>query len=260
MVIEPTFQLTKHLLQAYFPPEEFKLAVIYAPLGYGKTTYQFKVTADYLMCRYKLTEKEAWESVKYLLVFHPEQFFEKLDQGQELGYDRLLLNWDDAGLWLFALDFHDPFIEEFIKWLNVARSDCVGLLCSTPSPMMVIRKLRNFPEAIKIRIIKPSGHTLGHRMWHRIAKAYHLFLMPDERKYIVRKMFADQFICQMPNDFYEWYKPRRKAYAKIARRLLKQRWEELKARSRLPSVEEEPDLIMPSLKELHYIRKYILNL
>jgi len=199
---------------------------------------------------YHLTEKEAWETLKTLIVFHPEQFFDKLDQAEEYGfYKILILNWDDAGLWLNAMDWDDPFILSLTKWLNVARSDCTALLCSSPSVDMVFKKLRNFPSVITIRITKNSDR---YHLWRRIATAYRQWVLPDLQKRRVKKLGKDIFSCRMPNTFYKWYGPLRNAYAKMAKELMREKWDEMKrsSGSRAIMLEQHPSLQVPPLKPL----------
>lgn len=246
------FTFTKNILDAYYPPEEFVLGIAYAPLGYGKSSYLFKVTIEALMRVYHLSEKEAWEVLKTIIMFHPEQFFDKLDQAEEYGFYKLLiLNWEDAGLWLNAMDWDDPFILSLTKWLNVARTDCTALLCSSPSVNMVFRKLREFPSIITLRITKYGSSQTDHR-WRRVATAYRQWLLPDLQKRRVKKLGKDIFSCKMPNDFFKWYKPLRDAYAHMAKELMKEKWEETKrsSSSRAIMLEQNPDLQVPSLRPL----------
>lgn len=69
-------------------------------------------------------EFQAWMLLKQLIVFHPEQFFQKLQDLREAGNKLRIpsLIWDDASLWLYALDWNDPFIIKVGKYMNVTSS------------------------------------------------------------------------------------------------------------------------------------------
>ncbi len=234
-------ELGKRIAKAYYPPEEFVLCIVYAPLGYGKSAYQFKATVDVLISIYRLSEAEAWEALKSLIVFHPEQFFDRLDQIRSFGFNKTVtLNWDDAGLWLYAMDWDDPFVEAFTKWLNVARTDLNSLICSTPDPTFVFKKMRNFPAAITVNIIKTSGNP--YNRWDRVARGYHHYKLPDLQRTRVRKIFEDRFSCKMPRDFYDWYKPRRDAYADVARKMMEEQWRKKKVESKVEGLPSLPNL------------------
>ena len=65
-----------------------------------------------------------------------------------------MLIWDDAGLWLMALEHWHPFVRAVIKYLNVARTNWASLIFTTPLPTWVIKKIRGFPQAVTLKIIK----------------------------------------------------------------------------------------------------------
>jgi len=241
------FALTDKILDAYYPPEEFRVIVIYAPLGLGKSSYQFKVSVEVLQQVYDLSEEEAWEVLKGFIVFHPDQFFAKIGE-IEANYGRVpLLNWDDAGLWLFAMDWNDPFIEAFLKWLNVARTRLASLLLSTPSPVWVLKKLREFPQAVTIRIQKLNGHRSGKYVWIREARGYISWIAPDLKKSGVRPSLIDVYDCRMPDNFYQWYKPLRDTYEQMARQLIMEKWEQIREKSKSLALNQYPELQLPNI-------------
>lgn len=244
------FALTQKILNAYYPPEEFYIVIVYAPLGFGKSAYQFKVSVEVLQHVYHLSEEEAWEALKGLIVFHPSQFFQKIEEIEEGHIKRVpFLNWDDAGLWLFAMDWNDPFITAFIKYLNVARTHLACLICSTPSPEWILKKLRRFPSAISVRIKKISGNTSPTQewTWMREAHGYAFWTHPDMKHSGVKTLFADRFNCKMPENFYKWYKPKRDAYENMALNLMKEKWAKIGNESKALLLQDYPSLEMPKI-------------
>ena len=216
--------LAKRIIKCFSPPERFQLVIVYGPLGMGKSAYQFKVSVEILKQLYGMSEEEAWKAVKGLIVWHPEQFFDKLDEAEDMGVKIPVLNWDDAGLWLYAMDWDDPFIIAFTKWLNVVRTQITCLICSTPSPQFLFKKLRNFPQAITVRVMKAVSDDKPSHRWLRVAKGYLHYVLPDMKHTRVRLIFKDYFSCKMPDDFFTWYDPLRKSYAKFAMALMREKW------------------------------------
>lgn len=248
---EHKFAITNKVLDAFYPPEEFYIFIIYAPLGFGKSAYSIKAGVQILMRVYHLSEAEAWEKIKQFVVFHPSQFFQKILEIQKAGYYRIpFLIWEDMGLWLYAMDWNNPFMEGFIKYLNVARTHLGALVGSTPSPEWVLRKLRRFPSAYTVRVQKTDGHsnrTGGKTAWKRYAFGFKFWLHADLKHSGVRKLWRDEFDCRMPEEFFKWYKPLRDSYEDLALQLLQEKWEQLSKDSRALMLANYPDLNLPPL-------------
>ena len=247
------FYLTEKILEAWYPPEEFKLITTFGALGYGKSAFAFKVLVQLIQILYDMTEEESWELVKQFIVFHPEQFFQKIDEIEEnLKFPRIpSLVWDDAGLWLYALDWNDPFVKAFGKYVNVCRTHLASLILTTPSPDMVFKKIRKFPQAFNVKIIKRSGGR-GH-LWHRLAIPYLQYYNIVKGYRVMRCRYKrgiveEPFNCRMPDKFYAWYKPLRDSYEDIALAMIKKKWEELKAKDRsILSLYYSDKLAVPAL-------------
>jgi hypothetical protein len=199
--------LTTNLINQSYYQDEMNLYLVYGPLGVGKSVYALKVAAEV----YGDLEK-----VKDFVVFHPKDFVDRCLRMSETGKREKLLIWDDAGLWLFYLEYANPFIQAVMKYLNVARTNWGAIIFTTPSPTYVANKLRNFPQNISIKIVKAASDQ-DHANRPRLAKAYRNWVAPDFRHQGVHSLYADRFSALLPNDFYRgWYKPLRDSYAKEA--------------------------------------------
>lgn len=206
------FVTAKLVNQAYYQ-NEMSLFLVYGPLGYGKSAYALKVAKEVY---------GDYEKVKDYIVFHPKDFVARCLKMSERGKREKLLIWDDAGLWLFYMQYSNPFVQAVMKYLNVARTNWGALIFTTPSPSYVAHKLRNFPQNISIKIIK-EGSDQQHATRPRIAKAYRSWVAPDFRHQGVRLIYADRFSALLPNEFYrDWYEPLRDTYAKEAGELMAQ--------------------------------------
>jgi hypothetical protein len=251
--IDTNFVLTRKIIDAWYPPETFIMCITYAPLGYGKSSYDFKVCAETLRRIYHVpTDFEAWEKLKEFIVFHPSQFFQKIDEIEACGLKRVpFIVWEDMGLWLYALSHHDPFIEAFIKYLNVARTHLASLVGSTPSPEWVLRKLRRFPACYTIRISKTNSCEPS-QSWQRVATGYSFWLHADLKHSGVRKIFEDSFSCKMPEHFFNWYKPLRDEYENVALALVKEKWQQISKESKSLLLASYPAIYnLPSLKRFN---------
>jgi hypothetical protein len=209
-------------------PEGFNLLIVYGPLRVGKSAYAFKTGAEVLQQLYSLDTKEAWDKLKHYIIFHPKQFFRKMEWMEKKNIERIpFLIWDDAGLWLFYLKWYDPFLVAFLQELNVIGTRIASLIFTTPSPKFILRKIREFPEAINVRILDKNKKD---EPWQRVAKGYKHWQLPSGQSR-VRNVFIDEFSCRMPNTFFKWYKPLRDSYEKLTRNVLQETWEKLQEKS-----------------------------
>jgi len=188
-------------------------------MGTGKSSFCIKSAAEVLGNHPGHKDnKPCYEKVKKYLEFTPKGFVERL---LAMKRREKMLIWDDMGLWLFALDWYDPFVKAVCKYLNVARTDWAFIFGNTPSPKMVAKRIQSFPEIIRVKISK-EGSTIKNPNKPRIATAYQVWMTPDMKKTGVRKMFTDRYSAIMPNDFYAWYRPKRDHFATNAKLLMNQ--------------------------------------
>jgi hypothetical protein len=66
------------------------------------------------------------------------------------------------------------------RYMNVARSRLSSIILTTPSPKYIVKKLRGFPDAYNVSIIKPTGNPRAR--CYREAKIYEEVILPDMRK------------------------------------------------------------------------------
>jgi hypothetical protein len=254
----PDFVSTVKILDCLYPPEEFKLMTVYGALGYGKSTYALKVVVDVLLHWFRNTIKglevdnpdrrdNAWELVKQLIVFHPKQFFEKLKAIRKIGVRIPALLWDDAGLWLYALEWNDPFIIRVGKYMNVARTWLASLLMTTPSPDYIFKKIRKFPQSFNLSIIKTTGNKRGMNAFRRQAKAYLQYYHIIKGYRIKGVVYRDNFTCLMPDKFYAWYKPLRDSYEELAFNLMMEEWDKIEDKSKVLAIGDYSDLSVPPI-------------
>ena len=216
--------ITAQLINQCYYRDEFKLFLVYGPLGIGKSAYSVHNMAEVLGS----PEKPDYDKVKDYIVFHPQDFVERCWQMCEKGQRDKAIIWDDAGLWLFAMEFTDPFIKAVLKYMNVARTNWGAMILTTPTPTWVLYKMRTFPQSINIKIIKATSDVNPPKVQRpRIARAYRSWVAPDFKKQGVRTIYEDHFDAMLPKDFFDWYKPVRDEYAREAAMMMKRELKKL---------------------------------
>jgi hypothetical protein len=199
------------MINTLYKQNEFKPFIVYGPLGIGKSAYAMKAVAEV----YGGKDQLNWEAVKERLVFHPRGFVERCTRMVENGERDRVLIWDDAGLWLNALEWNNPFVRAVTKYLSVARTNWASIIFTSPLPTHVVQKLRGLPDCVTVKIIKKQDDTTSPERY-RLAKGYRFWVAPDMKKSGVRQIFEDNFTAILPNSVYYWYKPLRDQYAKEA--------------------------------------------
>lgn len=128
--------------------------------------------------------------------------------------------WDDAGYWLFSLNWTDPLLIAIQKYFNVIGTDINSMMLTTPAPEWILSKIATMPGTMRIKIIKRDGGRADSdsRVFSRRAIGYVPWKYPDMKAGGVNKKLEDDFSCKLPEPFYsKWYKPTREHYAKAAK-------------------------------------------
>lgn len=179
--------------------------------------------------------KPNYEALKPWIVFPPEEFLEiVLKVG--IGEKRMLLIWDDAGFWLFILDWYEPFVKTVAKYIQLAGRQFSCIMLTTPSQKMISSKvLEALPELYVCKIVKRE-HDKPHYL-PRKAKIYQRWNYPDGRKGGVRSRWKDDYNAILPDHFWKWYKPKSDEYMRAGMNLLEREVDRLK--KKLTKKEEE---------------------
>ncbi len=224
---------TKRAVTNYYG-DECEIAIVSGmPEGIGKSAYVNHVLADvygYQGCRdgellkvmYEKREVQVtahkwptdWETPKGLIKYLPEDVVKTCKNMLIKGVRLPAFHWDDAGSWLNAMDYHDPFVIAFMKYLSLARSNWGLIYLSTPVEEWVLKKLRSAQGILRVTITKPRSGSSRRSVWRpRIAKCYKMVRYVGKPKQYWPRQLTDHFVAIMPDPFFKWYKPRRDKYA-----------------------------------------------
>jgi len=234
MELQYGLQMAKFVDRLYYE-DECTMGIAYGGfMGYGKSAFCIKTAAEVLGSHAGHEDnKPDYDNVKRFIDFPPKDFVERV---LHMKRREKMIIWDDMGLWLFALDWYNPFVKAVCKYLNVARTDWGFIFGNTPSPKMVAKKIQHFPEVIRVKITK-EGSNIANPQKPRIATAYQVWNSPDMKKTGVRKMFVDRYSAIMPDDFYAWYRPHRDHFATKAKQVMLTELTRLDKRDREEQVE-----------------------
>lgn len=229
----PSFSLARRIVKA-FRYDDFLLVIIHGTQRIGKSAYSIKVMGqviDYFFGEdiFKVTGSSGYRRApicqKYM-GWDP-------DEVVDLWYDLLKripnFTWDDAGMWLFSLNWTDPLLIAVQQYMNVVGTDMNCLMLTTPDPTWILSKIAGNPGMIRVEITKRSGgdSDADSVRYSRLARGYRPWKTKDLKGGGVNKVIEDEYSCKLPDEFYKWYKPTREKYAKVAKQRMR---EELRRR------------------------------
>ena len=236
--------------------DECNIYLIYGmPEGIGKSSYAAKCMAEIkgrpTPMFHGTGDMKEWdadfEKVKPRILFYPKDVVKLCKFMTDHNKREEGFIWDDAGLWLNTMEWRDPFVIAFTKYLNIARTNWAGIILTTPVPEWVLTKVRSTEGLIFLKVSLPPGeedYRAGTKV--REARAYRRWVAPDRKKTGVRIIFKDVFDAMMPNEFYDWYKPIRDKYATEA---VTQMFSALQKRKDLGWKVDEDESVMEGVKE-----------
>lgn len=217
----PSLALSRRILKYHFN-DGFVPVIIYGELRAGKSAYAMKVVIEILS--YLFGWKIDYKRIREYWGFHPRDVVSTwLRKGDKKSP---VYVWDDAGFWLFSMDWNDPLLISILKYLNVIGTDYASLILTTPDPSWVLSKFQTLHGMIRVKIVHAAGRdTLDPDLpdsikFKRLATGYKPYRSPDFKKTGVNKVFKDTFSCKIPDDLYKDYQPERDHYAKLAKQMM----------------------------------------
>ena len=211
----PSLGLARIISRAY-RFDDFLLVIIYGPLRMGKSAYAMKVMGQ--VYEYFFDEPLSPALITQNMGFHPADV---VDAWANIT-DRIpMYIWDDAGYWLYSMDWNNPLLKAIQKYFNVIGTDMNCLMLTTPDPTWILSKLVNMPGTLRGQVMKTRGDNNmsdapGMR-YARRCRGYKPYRAPDLKKTGVNVKWEDNFSCLIPQDIYDFYQPMRKGYADLAK-------------------------------------------
>lgn len=209
--------LAREMINAWFN-DDFMLVIIYGAPRIGKSTYALRVMIqvyDYLF------GWDKWQVYDNCMGWKPE---EVINDWAMISDKMPAYCWDDAGCWLFTLNWSDPMLQEVQRYFNVVGTDIQCVVLTTPDPEFILTKIGNMPGTYRVRIVKRDGGGPGRlgrlpdsKRYARLATVYKPFKTPDLKSRRVRKKYYDTFSCKLDDELYKVYNPTRLKYAKLVR-------------------------------------------
>lgn len=194
--------------------------LIYGEPRIGKSVYAIKTLKEIYATWGHPAELDPYfiykgaDEWKNWIVYRPEQFVKVFALLLKFGIKVPSVVWDDAGLWLFALDWNDPRIKAVLKMLQVSGVATGSLIFTTPAVSMILKKILNIEGILVGKVVKATG-----KRDYRMAKIYKNALTPWGKRY-VKQVIEDKFNVMLSKADYDYYAPVRMTYLQDALKLM----------------------------------------
>ena len=219
----PSLALARWIVKSY-RYDDFILGILHGTPRIGKSAYAVKVmgqVVDYFFGEdiYKITGSTGYRRAPICQKYLGWDPTENVETWLDIFERSPCFTWDDAGYWLFSLNWTDPLLISIQQYMNVIGTDMNTLLLTTPDPTWILSKIANMPGTLRVKIIKRRGGNsdADSIRFARRAIGYKPWVSPDLKSKGVNKVLSDEFSCKLPDEFYRWYKPTREKYARVAK-------------------------------------------
>lgn len=234
-MLTPTQEVLK-----WYRDDEFKVIIVTGDHGYGKSSYANRIIAE-IKSKDRQTANWDLQIFKKYLGFHPVNVTDTLLTMEDRD---IVFHWDDAGLWLNAMDYQDPFVIAVGKYLQVARTDWASIIFTAIDKDDIFNKLRMLRGAVIVEITKNSDKMHPNR---RKVVAYRYWKSRTGSRKGTKNLWEENFNCMVPGNysvqypeyvprpserqkynpnvtwgFYGWYYPLRRQYAKLAKQQMRE--------------------------------------
>lgn len=219
----PTLTISRRILNRFFN-DGFVPIIIYGELRLGKTAYALKAILQVLQYIHP-NRKIDYKMIRNNFGFNP---FDVVDTWLQVDEKQPFYVWDDAGFWLFSMEWHDPTLIAIQKYMNVIGTDFGSLIMTTPDPTWILGKIGTLHGLIRCLIVRRDSRGENvlleeqeAKRFSRMAIAYKPYKSPDFKKHGVNKVWTDEFSCKIPDEIYVEYQPERDHYAHLAKQLMR---------------------------------------
>lgn len=223
----PSLALARWIVKAY-RLDDFNLFIIHGTPRIGKSAYAIKAMGqviDYLWGEdiFKITGSTGHRQAPYCQKYMGWDPSDNVNIWLDI-FERIpAFTWDDAGYWLFSLNWTDPLLIAVQQYMNVVGTDINNLMLTTPDPSWILSKIATMPGTMRIKVIKRDGgrSDADSKVFARRALGYVPWKSPDLKSGGVNKKIEDDYSCKLPDEFYKWYKPTRRKYATAAKKAMR---------------------------------------
>lgn len=213
----PQTYLAKRILKEH-KRTGFIGAIVYAPRGYGKSSFTLQTLFDLFYNGYGLNKERAWNEALNRTLFDLPEIVERLQT--ELNNDKptQALIFDDSGVYFSgqAYGFRYKWHSLLKSFLDTLRLGTSAVLMTTPNTKDLASYVRRHDDYF-VKILKRSSD------FRRTARIYRQHTLPSGTKRIYRE-HETEYNCKLPDWVYQKYTKKRK---EMLNRIIKEMSQEI---------------------------------
>lgn len=200
---KPDSILARRIATAY-QKTGFVGAIVYAPRGYGKSTFAIKTVFDLYHNGFGFSHDEAYSKALECTLYDLPEITKRIKHHLDLDSPAPALIFDDAGVYFSGQNYGMRYkwhglLKSFLDTIRLA-SSCI--LMTTPNPQDLASYVRRHDD-LMVTIKKESSN------YQRKAVLYDRYTLPSGTSR-VKKIAETEYSCFLPNKFYTLYSVKRK--------------------------------------------------
>jgi len=178
--------------------------IIYAPRGFGKSSFAIKTLFDLYHNGYGLGRNEAYKKALEQTLYDLPEITQRIKENLNKGEPTEALIFDDAGVYFsgqtYGLRYNwHSLLKSFLDTIRLSTS---SILMTTPNVKDLAKYIRRHDDHY-IRIKKRDGN------YARTAVIYSQYTLPSGQTR-VKKIGETDYTCYLPNSVYDQYTEHRK--------------------------------------------------
>lgn len=179
-------------------------AIIYAPRGWGKSSFAIKTLVDLYHNGYGIDRDKSYELALNQILYDLPGITKRIKENLDADHPTEGLIFDDAGVY-----FSGQTYASYVRWHALLKGFLDTVRLSTSSILMTTPNVKDLASYIRRNDDQYVKIGKGRGEWERTASIYTQYTLPSGTTRI-KKIGETDYSCYLPNAVYQKYSIKRK--------------------------------------------------